>query len=187
MSLLEVFGVLFSAVGVWLTIRRNRLCWPISMICVALYTVIFWEAKLFASMALQCVYLLTQVYGWWSWSRQVGEVQVVRPTARPLLISIVIGVLLSGLIGYWLASSTEAQMPWMDSSLMAFSLVGSVWSARRYLTTWYLWIVVDIVYVGLFIHQELWLTAGLYTAFVGLATYGLLSWQREAPPLATTL
>jgi len=41
-----------------------------------------------------------------------------------------------------------------------------------------LWVVVDIVYVGMFIYKALFLTAVLYAAFVGLAAFGWWQWER---------
>ena len=38
-------------------------------------------------------------------------------------------------------------------------------------------IVLDIIYVGMFITAELYLTAILYVAFTALAVYGWLEWR----------
>jgi len=67
----------------------------------------------------------------------------------------------------------------MDSLLTAFSLVASLWAARKYVVSWWLWIVLDAAYVGLFLYKDLQLTAALYAGFVLLAAYGLRAWQRD--------
>ena len=43
----------------------------------------------------------------------------------------------------------------------------------------WLWIVLDVIYTGVFLYKALYLTARLYAGFVVLAIYGLLAWQRE--------
>ena len=48
----------------------------------------------------------------------------------------------------------------------------------RSLENWILWIVVDVLYVGMYLTKGLHLTAGLYAAFVGLAVLGLREWTR---------
>ena len=61
--------------------------------------------------------------------------------------------------------------------------------SRRYVENWILWILVDLLSIGLYAAKELWLTAGLYTIFLLLAGYGFVQWLRAprgtpAPPLA---
>jgi nicotinamide mononucleotide transporter len=65
----------------------------------------------------------------------------------------------------------------VDSALLAGSLVGSVWAARRNLESWWVWIIVDVLYVGVYVFKHLYLTAVLYAVFVVLAVLGLRRWQ----------
>ena len=67
MSLLEVLGASTGALGVWLTAREKVWCWPVSLVNVAIYAVVFREAKLYADMGLQGVYFALCLYGWWAW------------------------------------------------------------------------------------------------------------------------
>ena len=65
----------------------------------------------------------------------------------------------------------------------AISLVASWWQARKHIANWWLWIVVDLIYIGEYIYKDLWLTALLYAGLVVLAVLGLRDWQRA--PAAT--
>jgi len=98
----------------------------------------------------------------------------------PDLIAAVIG---SALLGGMMARWTDAALPFVDASLTAFSLVAQYWTARRYIASWGLWIVVNVVYVGMFVFKELYLTAGLYALFIGLAVVGWRDWSRTAAAL----
>ena len=73
-------------------------------------------------------------------------------------------------------------LPWLDSSLTGFSLIAQWWQARKYLANWWLWIAVDLIYIGEYIYKHLNLTAGLYGFFVLLAILGLRDWQRAQVP-----
>ena len=42
-------------------------CWPTGLVSVTMYAVVFYQAKLYADMGLQGVYLALSVYGWWAW------------------------------------------------------------------------------------------------------------------------
>ena len=50
---------------------------------------------------------------------------------------------------------------------------------RKLLESWLVWIAVDVFYVGMFVYKELYLTAGLYTVFLALATMGFVQWRRS--------
>jgi nicotinamide mononucleotide transporter len=50
---------------------------------------------------------------------------------------------------------------------------------RKILENWAVWMVVDVVYVGMFIFKKLYLTAGLYSVFFVLAAMGYVQWKRS--------
>ncbi|MEE9147092.1 MAG: nicotinamide mononucleotide transporter, partial [Candidatus Tectomicrobia bacterium] len=58
------------------------------------------------------------------------------------------------------------------------SLVGQWMLAKKILENWLIWIVVDPIYVGIFIYQGQYPTALLYTSFLILAILGLLAWRK---------
>ena len=64
--------------------------------------------------------------------------------------------------------------------LMSYCLVATWWQARKHIANWWLWIVVDAIYIGEYIYKDLWPTALLYAAFVPLAVLGLRDWRRAA-------
>ena len=71
------------------------------------------------------------------------------------------------------------------AALTAFSLVAQWWQARRHIAAWWLWIVVDVIYVGEYVYKHLLITSVLYAGFVLLAVIGLRAWRRvdKAPAL----
>ena len=48
---------------------------------------------------------------------------------------------------------------------------------RKLLENWTVWIVVDVVYVGMFIYKGLYLTAGNYAIYLVLAVIGHIAWK----------
>jgi nicotinamide mononucleotide transporter len=181
MSLLEIIAFIVSVLGVWLTTARSLWNYPFSLLSVALYAVIFYQVRLYADMGLQAIFAGTLLYGLWQWRRgrgAGGEVLVTRVRPIEVLASVAIGSAAAVALGSLLESHTDASLPWADSALLAASLVGSVWAARRNLESWWIWIVVDMLYVALYLFKHLYLTALLYAAFVVLAVLGLRRWQR---------
>lgn len=185
MSPLELIAATLGVIAVWLTVKQNIWCWPVGLVMVLMYSWIFFDVKLYSDMLLQVVYAVLQLYGWWQWSRggnqqggpHNGRV-VSRLSVRDLVVSVLIGALASVLLGYVMATHTDAASPWLDAALTAFSLVAQVWMAQKRLECWPLWVVLDVIFVGLFISKGLYLTAGLYAVFTLLALHGWQSWQR---------
>ncbi|WP_442781608.1 nicotinamide riboside transporter PnuC [Collimonas fungivorans] len=186
MSGLEIIAVILSALAVWLTARRHLWCWPVGLVSVLLYARIFLVAKLYSDLLLQLIFAVMQLYGWWQWKRGASDLdgQHIQPQRLPkqgLLVGLLAGAVGSVVLGYVMASFTDAHIPWLDSALTSFSLVAQFWMARKYVANWWLWIAVDIIYVGVYIYKDLDLTAGLYAAFIVLAVIGLRNWQRQLP------
>lgn len=180
MSGLEALAVMVSILGVWLTARRSLWNFPFALTSVALYAYIFWQVKLYADMLLQGIFAVTLLYGLYRWlaGRDAsGKVMVRRVQSSELLGAFLLAVLVTLTLGYWLSHHTDASLPWMDSALLAASVVGSAGGARRIVEHWIVWIVADSIYVGVYLYKALPLTALLYALFVGLAVYGQRRWQ----------
>ena len=180
MSSLEILAFIVSVLGVWLTTLRSLWNYPFSLLSVLLYGIIFYQVKLYADMGLQAIFAGTLLYGLSQWRHHRGAggaVHVTRVRAVEVLGSVVLGSLAAVAIGFLLDANTDASLPWVDSALLAGSLVGSVWAARRNLESWWVWIIVDVLYVGVYLVKHLYLTAVLYAAFVALAIVGLRRWQ----------
>ena len=82
------------------------------------------------------------------------------------------------LLALFLDNFTDTDVPNIDGFLTAGSLLGQVLLSRKKVENWIVWIVVDILYVGLYLYKGLMLTAILYGIFVVLASIGLYAWSR---------
>lgn len=189
MSWLETMAVITSFLAIWLTARRQLLCWPINLVACALYFKLFLDVRLYADMVLQAVFGIAIVYGWFAWARgkdDSGDVVVMPLKPIGAAMGLVAGAVGAVAIGWFTSHFTDAALPWMDAALTSFSLVAQVWTARRHAASWLLWIAVDLLYVGMFVFKGLSLTAGLYAAMIGLAVLGYVRWSRTATtPLKT--
>jgi nicotinamide mononucleotide transporter len=176
----ELAGWLTTLIGIWLTTRRTLWCWPVTLAADVLYLVVFYRAQLLSDALLQIFFVVFTLYGWWNWWRgvqQEGEVRVAPLAGMNTTIAIAAGVAGTFVLGA-IAKHFHASLPYLDASLASFSLVASWWQARKYVANWWLWIVVDLLYIGEYIYKDLWLTAVLYALLVGLAILGLLEWRR---------
>ncbi len=183
-ALLEWSAVAFSILGVWLMAQRRTLAWPVGLISVGLYAAVFFEAKLYSDMLLQGAFAAFLLYGLVNWHRQEkpdGRVVIAPLSPRHCVRDLGLGVAFGLALGAAMHSWTDAALPWLDAMLAALSLVAQWWQARRHTATWWLWIVVDVVYVGMYAVKSLHVTAGLYLLFIGLAVMGLRAWRKAIP------
>jgi nicotinamide mononucleotide transporter len=184
---LEMIGFLTTLVGIWLTTRRLLVCWPVVLAADVIYLVVFYRARLFSDSLLQIFFVAFTLYGWWHWWRGVreeGEVRVVPLAARSLLIGLAAGAVGAVLLGL-LMERIGAALPHLDAALTSYSLVASLWQARKHTANWWLWIAVNIIYIGEYLYKDLVLTAVLYLLLVVLAIMGLVDWQRAAKKVQT--
>ena len=188
---LEWTAVAFSTAGVWMMVQRRLLGWPLGLIAVCLFTVVFSQAKLYSDALLQVVFGGFVIYGWRNWYRQADTVDG-RPAVIPLprskqLRDIGIGIAGGLALGTIMATCTDAHAPWLDAMLASLSLVAQWWQARRHASAWWMWIAVDVVYIGLYASKSLHATALLYLLFIAMAARGLYAWRQaeKSAALAT--
>lgn len=188
LSWFELGSALVSALAVWLTARRSPWCWPVGLVSVVAYSCVFVDARLYSDALLQVAFAILIVYGWQRWRRHLGSdgrVEVAPLPAREAAAHLAIGVAGALVLGAGMHFGTNAALPWLDAALTAFSLVAQWWQARRHVAAWWLWIVVDVVYVGEYVYKSLLITSVLYAGFVVLAVVGLRAWRRPATTRAS--
>jgi nicotinamide mononucleotide transporter len=155
---------------------------------VILYIVIFYRAKLYSDMLLQVVYVFLQVYGWHAWLRggpDRSRLEVSRIT-RPVSVGGgIVGVIGTAALGGMMYRLTDAAFPFIDALATVASLVAQWLLARKVLESWLVWIVVDVVSIGLYIAKRLYPTAALYLVFLVLAIQGYFAWKRSPASVAT--
>ena len=185
-AILEWSAVVVSILGIWLMTQRRMLAWPVGLASVGLYALVFFEARLYSDTLLQIAFAAFLFYGWIDWHRQDkpdGRVVIAPLSFNECARDLGLGMAFGLALGAAMHSYTDAALPWLDAMLAALSLVAQWWQARRHVATWWLWIVVDVVYVGMYAVKSLHVTAGLYLLFIGLAVMGLRAWSKAGKSL----
>ncbi|MBT8448567.1 MAG: nicotinamide riboside transporter PnuC [Gammaproteobacteria bacterium] len=182
MSIIEIIAVIAGLICVYLVIKQSIWCWPAGLIQVTLYIYIFYEVKLYSDVILHVIYVILNLYGWYHWLYG-GKARDTLPvtdqatqTNITWLIFIAVGTLLWG---WFMATNTDASLPYPDAFTTVASLSAQWLMARKRLESWVLWIVVDIVATIVYYIKGLYLTSGLYFVFLIMATVGLFSWRKS--------
>jgi nicotinamide mononucleotide transporter len=181
-SCLELVAVLFGIVSVFLSVREKIWSWPTAIVNVALYFVLFYQTGLYSDMGLQAVYFVLSIYGWYEWlygGAGHTTLAVSRTTPRLWAILIAIAVVFWAILGKLTSALPGVALPNVDAATATTSLVAQYLMTRKLLENWALWIAVDVVYIGMFIFKGLYLTAGNYAVYLGLAVLGHIAWKRS--------
>ena len=180
MSIAEIIAVIFGIVYIYFAAQNDIRCWYAALVSVSFYIYLCLEAKLYAETGLQVYYWGMAIYGWWSWNGQKskGELPIKKLTINQHLIIIGSGFLLVLLLGYVLSTNTNAAMPYLDSFTTIFSLITTVLVARKILSNWLYWLVIDAAAVYLYASRELYLTALLFIAYVVIVIFGYIKWKK---------
>jgi nicotinamide mononucleotide transporter len=181
MSAIEIVAVILGIANILLIIRRSVWNFPVAIAMVALYFVIFREAKLYSDAGLQVFFAAVNLYGWWSWHRNqadAGEVVVRRLPALGYALWIAGTVAAIWGWGAFMRTYTDASYPYWDASVAMLSVAGQILMTRRFIENWHWWIVVNLISIPLYAAKELYLTAGLYGVFLMLAIAGLVAWRK---------
>jgi nicotinamide mononucleotide transporter len=178
---LEWFAAATCLASVIFTARRSILCWPVGITSVVAYLFFFARIKLYADCAVQVFFLVTSFFGWWHWARggegsSAAPIRVLTFAHRVLTLTLVTTATVAS--GYLLRHHTDASFPFWDSLAAGLSIGAQVLLMRKFLESWYLWIAVDVLSLGLYAAKAAWVTFGLYGILLALAIAGCIAWQR---------
>lgn len=178
-SWLEAASFVTGAVCVWLTVRENVWNFPIGLLNVMTFSVVFFRAGLFADAGLQVVYFFLGCIGWYMWlfgGARHTKLKIARASQTELFIIVVFVVVMT--LGLWkLLSHVGGSASFWDALTTAISLASQWLLNRKRLESWIGWIVVDVIYVPLYLYKSLYLTAVLYAVFLCMAVIGLRQWH----------
>lgn len=178
-SWLEAASFVTGAVCVWLTVRENIWNFPIGLLNVITFSVVFFRAGLFADAGLQVVYFILGCIGWYMWlfgGARHTKLKIAR--ASQTEISIIAVFVVAMTIGLWkLLSHVGGSASFWDALTTTLSLASQWLLNRKRLESWIGWIVVDVIYVPLYLYKSLYLTAVLYAVFLCMAVIGLRHWH----------
>ncbi len=180
---LELISFVLSIMTVVLNIRRLHWAWLFAIVSSATYAVVFYDARLYGDMGLQGVFIAVSFWGWYQWlhgGASKAPLAVTTCTPRGWLYCAIGWAIGFAILALFLKHFTDTDVPNTDGFLTAGSLVGQVLLSRKKVENWIVWIIVDILYVGLYVYKGLMLTAVLYGLFVLLAAIGLYVWRRDA-------
>ena len=180
---LEITGVVFGLLSVWLAKKNHISVFPTGMISTSIFVYLLLKSGLVGDMLINAYYFGMSVYGWVIWTR-VNDQKQTTPITRinqqewRYLLLLFVGslVFVYGVyqwFGLWNSSTAM-----IDTLTTAIFFSGMWLMARRKIENWIFWIVGDIISVPLYLIKGFSFTSLQYLIFTFIAIYGYLEWKK---------
>jgi nicotinamide mononucleotide transporter len=177
---LEIAANVFNAASIFLAARNSFHTWWVGIVGCVLFGLVFFNAQLYADVTLQLFFVVTSIMGWINWvhGNAGAGISVRRTQALPLAGMLLAGAVVAVLYGWLLHRFTNAFAPFLDSVVLAFSVLGQLLLMRRRYESWWCWLLVNSIAVPLYSTRGLTLTAVLYAGFWINALVALFCWRK---------
>lgn len=179
---LEITAVLFGILYLIFLIKEQIICWLFGIISSLVSIFLFYKTGLYSESILYIYYVIIGIYGYILWSKkQNGKVKELIKNMPFLnyVYLIILGAFLSYGLGYYFANYTDAKSPYLDASTTIFSFIASYLEAKKYISAWHFWIIINLVTIGLYLNRGLELYTGLTFIYVIFSFVGLYQWRKK--------
>ena len=178
LSLIETIAVFFSIIYVVLAAKESIWCWLAALISVSIYIYICYQAQLYAETGLQVFYFIMAIYGYFSWRKNNSLLRINELAISNHILIMILGSLLTFLLGFYLSAYTDAQLPIVDSFTTVFSVIATFMVVKKILSNWLYFIIIDAVSIYLYFSRDLHMTALLFCIYTIIAIIGYWKWSK---------
>ncbi|MDO6500767.1 nicotinamide riboside transporter PnuC [Photobacterium sanguinicancri] len=208
MSWIEAIGTIFGLLCIWNASQEKTINYLFGLINVSLFAIIFYQIQLYGILLLQLFFFCANLYGWYAWTRPTSEngdkLEVRWLSKQKLSYTIAVSVLAIGimtiyidpfflalanvsvdglnLLGADLARPTlePDAFPFWDSVMTVLSVVAQILMTRKYVENWILWVVINIISVGIYAAQGVYALSIEYAILLFIAMNGTRTWMGTA-------
>lgn len=144
------------------------------------YTGLCWMERFYAGIAMNVFYFASQIYGIFSWRRNMQGAETIQPRhlSRLSLFTLIAAIVfLSSLVGLILARYTDDTQPYLDALTTVPAIAAQILMVLVYREQWYFWLAIDVLYVIMWIAAGNWSMAAQYAFWCANCIYGLRKWR----------
>lgn len=135
-------------------------------------------------MNLQFFFIIASLYGWYEWKfgKKDKNKQKLTITFLPNHLFLNVSIMSIGCFGvvFFVLRQLKGDFLLIDAITTTLSVVATWLMARKYVENWILWIIADVLYVGMYFQKEAYLYTILYAIFLGMATKGFIDWRKKS-------
>jgi|LFRM01.1.fsa_nt_gb nicotinamide mononucleotide transporter len=185
---LEIVAVIFGVLSVWYAQKEDIKVFPFGIVNVLIFIYIFISTQLYANAGINVVYFITNVYGWYNWSRTNDDeesLQISRNTNKQNALWLLFAFVLYGVIVWILREANQdnpaylkSTLPWIDGMNSSFFLIATILMTMKKIENWWFWIAGNILSIPIFFSQGHYYVSLQYAIFLVIAIMGLRGWNK---------
>ena len=184
---LQAVGIALGLLYLWLEYKANIWVWVVGAIMPLVHGTLYLTKGIYADALMQLYYVFAGIYGLAVWLRKPkadGKEKhegKIRHTPVGWIVPLVATYAVLHVALYYLLSKfTDSTVPFLDSMSTALCIVAMWMLSRKLVEQWLVWLVVDVISVGLYFYKGIPGTASLYALYCILAVAGYMRWRKQA-------
>lgn len=181
-TILEVLGVVFNLLYLILLIKEKIVCWLFGILGSAISIWLFIRMQLFSESILYIYYVIIGFYGYYSWNKRGTNNEVLHISEwrfPPHIISLIVGLVGGYGLGYYFDTYTEAQNAYFDAYTTIFSFIASYMEAKKILSSWFYWIIINGATIFLYSSRGLDIYSMLTIVYFITSFVGYFNWRKK--------
>ena len=195
---LEIIGVFFGFLSVWLAKKGNIWVYPTGIISTVLFVYLLWDYVLWGDMLINAYYTAMSIYGWILWAKNAQDnvITISATTRRDWQICTLLGVFSLVFVtavyylkpyiknnfsmqGISLGFHNFLPTEYVDVFTTSIFLIGMWLMAKRKVENWVFWILGDLISVPLYLKKGMLFTSFQYFLFTIIAIMGYREWKQH--------
>ncbi len=179
---IQILAFLFALVYIFLAAQNSIACWVFGIFSSGLWAYEAWfEYELLYDSVLNLFYVIMGGVGWWQWAQKKSRTErfgIISLSSTTHLYILLFGGVVSLLAALIAQAYTNASLPFIDAPTTVFSIIATFLLIKKDIGNWLYWIVVDAVYIGIYIHKGALLFALLFVIYTVMAIVGWQKWRK---------
>lgn len=179
---LEIIAVVLNLIYLILLIKEQIACWffGVSGSIVSIY--LFYSIGLYSESILYIYYVFIGIYGYQLWKKKnkpKNNLNIRTISLKKHFLIVISGIVLALIAGQYFKSHTDAVNPYLDAFTTIFSFIASFLEARKILSSWLFWIVINTATILLYFQQSLDYYLSLIIIYIAFSFIGYIDWKKK--------
>ena len=180
--ILEITAVIFGLLYLIFLIKEKKICWYFGVAGSLISIFLFYRTQLYSEAILYIYYVFISIYGFLLWNKVIDksdQLQIKNLAFRKYIYITIVGLVLAVLFGFIFKTYTDASSPYLDAFTTSFSFMASYLEAKKYLSSWVFWIVINALTISLYWNKELHIYMVLTVIYLIFSFVGYIEWKKK--------
>lgn len=181
---LNIIAGIAGVVSVVMCAKGRTVFYFIGFIQTCTYLFLAWQNQFYGEVLENIFYFVTMIWGIFVWKKNEVEnadgtrdVAAKKFTPVQWVISIVLTILATIAMGYWLDGIGSAQA-YTDAATNIMAIIAQLLMVWRYREQWIWWFVIDVFCIKLWWVAGNWSMVAMYIAWTANTIYGWVNWSK---------